>query len=95
MRSHQLNIFWGTLNTAVLITSSFTMAMGVWCSEMRKKSGLVLCLVLTFLLGIVFLGIKYIEYSREVGEAPRSRLPLQHEVVHRPGFRSRGLQRVP
>jgi len=28
--SHQLNIFWGTLNTAVLITSSFTMAMGVW-----------------------------------------------------------------
>ncbi|HTM18542.1 MAG TPA: hypothetical protein VL135_16640, partial [Terracidiphilus sp.] len=28
--SHQLDIFWGTANTAVLITSSFTMAMGVW-----------------------------------------------------------------
>ncbi|HEY3704034.1 MAG TPA: cytochrome c oxidase subunit 3 family protein [Terracidiphilus sp.] len=63
--SHQLNIFWGTLNTGVLITSSFTMAMGVWCAEMRKKSGLVLCLVLTFVLGLVFLGIKYIEYSEK------------------------------
>jgi cytochrome c oxidase subunit 3 len=60
--SHQLNVGWGTANTAVLITSSFTMAMGVWCSEMRNKSGLVLSLVLTFILGLVFLGIKSIEY---------------------------------
>ena len=35
--SHQLDILWGTLNTGVLITSSFTMAMGVWCAEMRRK----------------------------------------------------------
>ena len=27
----------GTLNTLVLITSSFTMAMGVWCAETRRK----------------------------------------------------------
>jgi cytochrome c oxidase subunit 3 len=63
--SHQLNVMWGTLNTAVLITSSFTMAMGVWCAEMRKKSGLVLCLVLTFILGLGFLGIKSIEYHEK------------------------------
>src|SRR4051794_19500109 len=72
--SHQLSILWGTLNTGVLITSSFTMAMGVWCAEMRKKSGLVLCLVLTFLLGIVFLGIKTIEYTEKI------------EKHHVPGF---------
>jgi len=48
--SHQLNVFWGTLNTVVLISSSFTMAMGVWCAETRRKSGLVLCLILTFVL---------------------------------------------
>jgi len=35
--SHQLDIRWGTANTAVLIASSFTMAMGVWCAEMRRK----------------------------------------------------------
>ena len=72
--SHQLNIFWGTLNTAVLITSSFTMAMGVWCAEMRKQSGLVLCLVLTFILGIGFLGIKTVEYKEKI------------EKHHVPGF---------
>jgi len=63
--SHQLQIFWGTANTAVLITSSFTMAMGVWCAEMRKKNGLVLCLILTFILGVGFLGVKSIEYHEK------------------------------
>jgi cytochrome c oxidase subunit 3 len=72
--SHQLQIFWGTANTAVLITSSFTMAMGVWSAEMKKKGALVLSLVLTFILGLVFLGIKTIEYSEKI------------EKHHVPGF---------
>ena len=63
--SHQLSIFWGTTNTGVLITSSFTMALGVWCAETRRKSGLVLALVATFVLGLVFLGIKGIEYHEK------------------------------
>ena len=63
--SHQLNIGWGTANTAVLIISSFTMAMGVWSAEMRKKGLLVLFLVITFILGLAFLGIKSIEYSEK------------------------------
>jgi cytochrome c oxidase subunit 3 len=63
--SHQLNIFWGSLNTLVLISSSFTMAMGVYFAQMRQKSRLVLCLVLTFLLGLIFLGIKTIEYKEK------------------------------
>ncbi len=72
--SHQLDIMWGTLNTGVLISSSFTMAMGVWCAETRRKSGLVLCLVLTFILGLAFLGIKTIEYGEKI------------EKNHVPGF---------
>ena len=72
--SHQLNVVWGTLNTAVLITSSFTMAMGVWCAEVRKQAGLVLCLVLTFILGLAFLGIKTVEYKEKI------------EKHHVPGF---------
>jgi len=63
--SHQLDVFWGTLNTVTLIASSFTMAMGVWCAETRRKNGLVVSLVLTFLLGTVFLGIKSIEYHEK------------------------------
>jgi cytochrome c oxidase subunit 3 len=72
--SHQLDILWGTLNTGVLITSSFTMAMGVWCAETRRKGGLVLCLILTFILGLAFLGIKTIEYGEKI------------EKHHVPGF---------
>ena len=72
--SHQLNVGWGTANTGVLILSSFTMAMAVWNAQMRRKSGLVLCLVLTFILGLVFLGIKSIEYTEK------------YEKHHVPGF---------
>jgi cytochrome c oxidase subunit III len=63
--SHQLNIGWGTANTAVLIMSSFTMAMGVWSAEIRRKGLLVLFLLLTFILGLGFLGIKTIEYHEK------------------------------
>ncbi len=72
--SHQLNVIWGGINTLVLITSSFTMAMGVWCAETRRQSQLVLCLVLTFILGLGFLGIKTIEYKEKI------------EKHHVPGF---------
>jgi cytochrome c oxidase subunit III len=63
--SHQLNIGWGTANTGVLILSSFTMAMGVWNAQMRRKTGLVICLILTFILGLAFLGVKTIEYKEK------------------------------
>ena len=63
--SHQLNVGWGTANTAVLILSSFTMAMGVWSAEMRKKGLLILFLSITFVLGLAFLGIKSIEYHEK------------------------------
>lgn len=72
--SHQLSIPLGGVNTLLLICSSFTMAMGVWCAETRRKSGLVLCLILTFILGIGFLGIKTVEYSEKI------------EKNHVPGF---------
>ncbi len=72
--SHQLSMLWGTLNTSVLITSSFTMAMGVWSAQMRKKRLLLFFLVLTFVLGIIFLGIKSIEYTEKI------------EKHHVPGF---------
>ena len=72
--SHQLDIRWGTANTAVLIISSFTMAMGVYSAEMHRKGKLVFYLVLTFILGMVFLGIKSIEYTEKI------------EKHHVPGF---------
>src|SRR5450432_1450372 len=81
--SNTLNITYGTINTVVLICSSFTMAMGVWCSEVRKKSGLVLCLLLTIFLGLIFLGIKYVEYSEkfELHHVPGANFSIE-KFVH-------------
>jgi cytochrome c oxidase subunit III len=63
--SNQLSIPLGTVNTAVLITSGFFMALAVWAAEMRKKSFLVLTLILTTVFGLVFLGVKYFEYKEK------------------------------
>jgi cytochrome c oxidase subunit 3 len=63
--SNTLSITLGAINTAVLITSGFAMAMGVWCAETRRRKGLVISLIFTILFGLVFLGIKYVEYSEK------------------------------
>src|SRR5580700_7343479 len=63
--SNTLNIGMGAANTAILITSGFFMALAVWAAEVRKKSLLVIFLVLTTLFGLAFLGVKYFEYKEK------------------------------
>ena len=63
--SNQLSIPLGAANTAILITSGFFMALGVWAAEVQKKSLLVLFLVLTTVFGVAFLGIKAVEYHEK------------------------------
>ena len=63
--SHQLSVALGGVNSCVLITSSFTMALAVWFAEQKKKTALLACLLATFLLGILFLGIKGVEYREK------------------------------
>ncbi|HUI73593.1 MAG TPA: cytochrome c oxidase subunit 3 [Candidatus Acidoferrum sp.] len=62
---NMLDLALGTANTAVLIASSFTMAMSVWCAQTTRKKFLPLFLILTMALGCVFLGIKYVEYKQK------------------------------
>ena len=63
--SHHLDIMLGAVNTAVLIGSSLTVVLAVWCAERGKRNALAFWLVLTILLGLAFLGIKYTEYSHK------------------------------
>lgn len=63
-----LSVPLGTLNTGVLLTSSFTMVMAVWAAQQRKKWTIIFFLVLTILCSFGFLGIKYIEYSGKINE---------------------------
>jgi len=60
--SHTLDIRLGTINTAVLITSSLTMALAVHAAQLGQRKLIMLFLVATMALGAVFLGIKGVEY---------------------------------
>jgi cytochrome c oxidase subunit 3 len=59
----KLNRLFGAVNTAVLICSSLTVALGIAAIRQGKQRILRVCLALTLLLGATFLGVKYAEYS--------------------------------
>ena len=63
--SHYMNVTIGSLNTAILIFSSFTMVMAVRAAQLGRKRALILFLILTLLLGAAFLGFKYVEYHEK------------------------------
>jgi cytochrome c oxidase subunit 3 len=64
--SHHLNVVYGTINTAVLICSSLTMALAVRAAQTSlPPKTQVRWLLLTMFLGAVFLGIKVIEYGEK------------------------------
>ncbi len=60
--SRELLIVAGATNTAVLITSSLTMALAVHAAQTGDRRRLMTFLVVTMILGAAFLGIKAFEY---------------------------------
>jgi cytochrome c oxidase subunit 3 len=66
--SHHLNIVLGGFNTAVLITSSLTMALAVHAAQLGRRRTLVGFLIVTIVLGLVFLGVKAVEYQHKFEE---------------------------
>ena len=63
--SHHTYVMLGGINTAVLLTSSLTMALAVGAAQAGRRKALVGWLIVTALIGTVFLGIKGYEYFRE------------------------------
>jgi len=63
--SHELDLAMGAINTAVLLCSSLTMVLAVDAASKGSRKALVLFLILTILLGAVFLGIKGVEYHEK------------------------------
>ena len=66
--SHHLYVSLGAINTAVLLCSSLTMALAVHASKLGRRRALIGYLLLTMLLGLVFLGIKATEYYLDYQE---------------------------
>ncbi len=63
--SRHLNALIGGVNTAVLLLSSLMMALAVKAAQLGRRKPLVLFLTLTALLGVLFLGLKAIEYHED------------------------------
>jgi cytochrome c oxidase subunit III len=84
--SHHLDITWGTINTALLIISSLTMALAVRAAQTSSPAKTqVRWLLATIALGTGFLGVKYIEYSDK----------FTHHLVPGPHFQWEGLYPKP
>jgi cytochrome c oxidase subunit III len=66
--SRHLDIWLGSINTVVLISSSLSMALAVHSAQTNELQRLVRFLLLTILLGLVFLGIKGTEYLHKFQE---------------------------
>ncbi|MEL6189885.1 MAG: cytochrome c oxidase subunit 3, partial [Myxococcota bacterium] len=63
--SQQLNVAIGAANTAVLLFSSFTMAMAVRYAQLGNRRGVINQILLTIFFGSIFLIVKYFEYMEK------------------------------
>ena len=58
----------GSLNTLVLLFSSFTMALSIYYAQTEKFAKSTSCLWMTFFCGLIFMAVKYFEYSHKIHE---------------------------
>ncbi len=66
--SRHLDLWAGTTNTIVLITSSLTVALAYWAIKLDKQKLCAGLLIFTIICAFVFLGIKAIEYHHKFQE---------------------------
>jgi cytochrome c oxidase subunit III len=64
--SSYLDVKMGTINTFILITSSFTMALGIYFNQKNDRKKAVISLALTILCALGFMVVKYFEYSHKI-----------------------------
>jgi cytochrome c oxidase subunit 3 len=81
--SEHLAWMYGGSNTAVLLTSSFTMAVAVGAARHARERWVWRCLVLTAAIGVVFLLIKGFEYRHDFEDGIKPGL-LPSEPLHYP-----------
>jgi cytochrome c oxidase subunit 3 len=81
-----MNVKIGAANTAVLICSSLTMAMGVRAAQLSKRADLIKYLIGTMIFGTIFLVVKAFEYHDKYVEhlipGATFQFPEHPEFVH-------------
>jgi cytochrome c oxidase subunit 3 len=62
------NVWFGTSNTIVLVTSSFAMAIAAQAGDAKRRRLALACLGATLLLGLTFMTLKGFEYREDIEE---------------------------
>jgi cytochrome c oxidase subunit 3 len=62
--SRHMDLIYGGPNTIVLLLSSLTMALAVRAAKLGNRRWLVRFLILTAVLGIIFMIVKFAEYAK-------------------------------
>jgi len=83
--SRETHIIIGTVNTAVLLTSSMFAAIASRSAHLGQRRAAIVCLWITAFLGATFLGLKAIEYLDEWQEHLVPWLGFQFDPLHAEG----------
>lgn len=79
----ETDIWYGTVNTAVLMTSSLTMAVAAQAAEADSRRLTICCLGATVVLGLMFLVFKGFEYAEDIekGLVPGANFALKQPAA--------------
>jgi cytochrome c oxidase subunit 3 len=66
LAAHELNVAIGTINTAILLISSATVAMSISAIQLKNKKLTLILLGITIALGLAFLVNKYFEWGVKI-----------------------------
>jgi cytochrome c oxidase subunit 3 len=64
--SRHTDVTYGTINSVILLTSSFTMALAVQSAKQNRLHLIPRFLALTILLAVSFVGVKGLEYHEDI-----------------------------
>lgn len=77
-----LNRIAGTANTIVMLTSSLAMALAIAATRKGKKQASVILQGITIFLGLIFLVVKYYEWSVKIGHGIYPDSPVLLALAH-------------
>lgn len=61
-------LFYGTINSVLLLTSGLTMALAVQAADENRKNVIAPLLLVTIALGIAFIVVKGFEYAKDISD---------------------------
>jgi len=76
----EMDLFLGTANTAILLTSSLTMAISIEAIRKGNKGLSMLCQFLTLVFGAVFLVNKYMEWGAHISHGIYPHSPQMEQM---------------